>query len=153
MKKILSPAKRLAELVEQAAEALPQDGSLREISELVERAQTLASGVILAELALDAKKYELREITDDLLPCAMQEVGIDEFTTTSGKKIRLQTIYGGTVSQGKNESDEDHTKRRAEAFMWLSRHKHDGIIKSHVSLSLARGEAPLARRIVMDVID
>ena len=148
-----SRATRLAELAEQAAEALPQDDTLREISELVTRTVELGYVIDNLEATLSLRKRELHEITDDLIPCAMQEVGMDEFSMADGRKIKLQTVYGATIGQGKSESDEDHFWRRAKAFQWLSQNKHDGIIKSHVSLSLARGEALIAKQIINHVYE
>lgn len=148
-----SPATRITELAEQAAETLPQDDALRQISELVERTSELNSAIALAEVMLNAKKSELRLITEDLLPCAMQEVGMEEFTTTAGLTINLQTVYGATIGKGRNESDEDHAKRREDALRWLCRNQHDGIIKNKLSLSIPRGETGLARAIVQSVMD
>lgn len=142
-----SPATRITELAEQAAETLPQDDSLRQISELVERAHTLERAIENLEGILSEEKAALREITEDLLPCAMQEVGMEEFTTITGRKIHLQTVYGATIGKGRNESDEDHATRRAEAMFWLICNQHDGIIKSKLSLSLPRGDTHLAAKI------
>lgn len=151
MKKIPSPATRIAELAEQAAETLPQDDALRQISVLISRTIELECGIAMYEIALNARKRELSKITDDLLPCAMQEVGMDSFTTTTGFKVKLQTVYDGTIGKGRNESDEDHATRRAQALLWLSNNRHDGIIKNKLSLSLPRGESELALRIVQKV--
>ncbi|MEE8607494.1 MAG: hypothetical protein V3S55_07820 [Nitrospiraceae bacterium] len=148
-----SPATRISELAEQAAETLPQDDALRQISELVERAECAATDIALAEIALDAKKYELREIAEDLLPCAMQEVGIEEFTTTTGRKVRLQTVYSGTIGKGRNESNEDHATRRAEALYWLKHNLHDGIIKTKISVALPRGESGMANSIRVVILE
>ena len=139
-----SPATRISELAEQAAETLPQDDALRQISELVERVRRLDCFISENEAELTILKSELREITEDLLPCAMQEVGLDTFTTTTGRKVNLPTVYGATIGKGRNESDEDHAKRREEAFAWLVNNQHDGIIKSKISTSLSRGETQLA---------
>ena len=143
-----SPATRITELAEQAAETLPQDDALRQISELVGRARELEYDIVLAEATLAAKMYELSEITKDLLPCAMQEVGMEEFITTTGFKVNLQTVYSGTIGKGRNESDQDHATRRTAALNWLTLNRHDGIITNKMSLSLPRGESSLAKRIV-----
>jgi len=143
-----SPATRITELAEQAAEVLPQDDALRQISELVARTLELECAIAAREEAISSCKRDLRKITDDLLPCAMQEVGMEEFTTTSGQTIKLQTVYGGTIGKGRNESDEDHATRRTEALRWLTLNRHDGIITNKMSLSLPRGESTLANRIV-----
>lgn len=149
-----SPATRITELAEQAAaETIPQDDALRQISELVERAHTLERAIQNLEGILSEEKAALREITEDLLPCAMQEVGMEEFTMVDGRKVSLQTVYGGTIGKGRNESDEDHATRRKDAFQWLLRNRHDGIITNKISISLPRGELQTAINIRQLVLD
>lgn len=90
------------------------------------------------ELVVKDKNDRLRQYREQLMPQLMEDLGITEFVLSDGRKIILQEITSGAISEA--------TKR--EAMEWLRQHNHDGIIKNTVAVSLPRGDDEMAQRVI-----
>ena len=82
-----------------------QDDQLKSISELAERIAKLEETITLRENIVKNDKAELRKLTDEELPSAMQEIGMKKFETASGYKVDIKKIYTVSINFGKGEDE------------------------------------------------
>lgn len=114
------------------------DASLKGISSLARKAKTLASEISDLEAALKEKEGAYRKLTEETLPEAMAELGMQAFVMDDGSKIDIKPFYSASIPAA----------RKAEAFQWLRDHGMDDIIKNTVSVRFGRGEDELCTRLL-----
>jgi hypothetical protein len=77
----------------------------------------------------DAKEFA-RVLREETVPCAMQEMGLDELKLSTGQHISIrQEVYASIPVSCKDV-----------AFRWLSDHGFGGLIKIAVTTQFAKGE-------------
>lgn len=79
---------------------------------------------------------ELRALAEDVIPEAMERLGIEEFVTAAGHTLTVEKTLRASASK----------ERAAGVFGWLRDNGHRAIIKRKVSVTLAtdeRGDALL----------
>ena len=135
-------------ILEQAAQAeAPADGLLAGLSEMVARAGTLESEVDSLSEMLAQRSAKLRDLVENLIPAAMDEAGVAEFTTSDGLKVTVTKEITGSLGKGKDETEAAHAARVNAALSWLDANGHDGIVKVEIGVKLARGQREQADRI------
>jgi hypothetical protein len=112
-----------------------QDDQLKSISELAERIAKLEETITLRENIVKNDKAELRKLTDEELPSAMQEIGMKKFETASGYKVDIKKIYAPRIK----------VEDQPEAYQWLRNNGHGDIIKNTVSINFGKGEDETAQ--------
>lgn len=117
----------------EVAEAEPM--TLKRFMSLAEKARVLEQEIIDAGDLLSDKQDNLNKILRDLIPSAMKELGLQEFTLTDGSKIKVEEILHASLSE----------ERKPIAFAWLEERNFDGIIKTNVNSSFGKGETEKAK--------
>jgi hypothetical protein len=115
------------------AESLSGNG-LKSVAILAQKIRESEALVERAEAFLKKAKEELTGLTDELLPAAMEELGMKSFTLEDGAKVEVRQLYGASIP----------IARKAEAFEWLRGQGFDDIIKNSVTCTFGRGEDDLA---------
>lgn len=129
----------LTNIFEQDAEALKvEDTSLAGVAKLGKRAKELEKEITDLETTLKERKEHFRKLTEEVIPEALTELGMKNFTMEDGSFIDIKPFYSASVSEA----------RRAEAFQWLRDHGFDDIIKNTVSVQFGRGEDELCARLL-----
>ena len=135
-------------ILERAAQTEgPSDGLLAGLSEMVTRAGTLESEVENLSEMLAQRSAKLRDLVENLIPAAMDEAGVAEFTTSDGVKVSVAKEVTGSLGRGKDETEAAHAARVNAALRWLEENGHDGIVKVEIGVKLARGQRDTADRI------
>ena len=93
--------------------------------------------------ALKEAEKELREVSEERLPEAMEEVGMEKFLLSNGTWVRIETFYSGRI--GKSEKEQE------AAFTWLRENNHEDLIKNVVSVQFGRGEDDKADNLISDL--
>ena len=75
------------------------DGVARLANEVAELEHTLAE----QEQAIKETKAALHKITDEQLPEALEEMGIQKFTLTDGSEISVKPIYSASIPKDRRE--------------------------------------------------
>jgi|TARA_R110000868_G_scaffold118_6_gene1222 hypothetical protein len=112
-----------------SAEALSGDG-LKSVSILAQRIREAEKAIETAEAFLKTRKEEMQQLTDELLPAAMEELGMKSFVLEDGAKVEVRQLYGASIP----------VARKPEAFEWLREQGFDDIIKNSVTCIFGRGE-------------
>jgi hypothetical protein len=108
------------------------------VSRLAAEAANLEREISNAEQLLKGKKQALHKITDEQLPEALEEMGLQKFTLTDGAEISVKPIYAASIP----------VDRREEAFQWLRDHEFGDLVKNNVTVTFGRGEDETAKEFV-----
>lgn len=137
-------------LAEMAADAelmaIPDDKSLKTVSELAHQMVAKKAEVVDAEKALVTLKAEVADIEERQLPELMTSVGIAEFKLPDGSYISVGQEYYPNMP-GVNSEDPVQLERREKVFSWMRDNQHGDLIKREIALTFGRGEDDKATRV------
>ncbi|MFA7063759.1 MAG: hypothetical protein WC132_06450 [Methanomethylophilus sp.] len=105
-------------------------GELSQLSALAEQQAAAAAKVADLEAQLNKAREELRDIAERQVPELMDQIGIGEFKTTSGLKIKIDETIRASIPKAKAPL----------AFAWLKNNGHGSLIKRVVSVAFGKGE-------------
>lgn len=116
---------------------LDDDSTMTQLTKLA-RAQVQAEAAVEeAQRQLDIRKKELEDIAEQQLPDLMRSVGVEEFTTTEGRKISVKEKVRASIPIATQQ----------EAFEWLRDTGNAKMIKRNIGVQLAMGQDQLADEI------
>jgi hypothetical protein len=72
------------------AEGIPADADLRSVSDLADVQISLEDQIENTESALASLKKEYERVRSELLPAALREQGLTEFTLTNGSRVSVK---------------------------------------------------------------
>lgn len=86
----------------------------------------------LAELAKKSEevKAQIERLETDLIPAAMDKIGMADFRLTNGAKVVVQPITRASIPK----------PRQQEAFAWLRANNAGSLIKQEINLSFGKGQ-------------
>ena len=114
------------------------DNELSVVSNLANKQLQVGSELAELEGAVKAKKEELRLISEQELPDAMQAAGLNEIVLSSGEKISIGEFYSAHISKANQEV----------AYEWLVSNGHEGLIKNEVLMKFGRDESEIVEQTV-----
>ena len=103
---------------------------LKGVADLANRAAEAQRNIEETEEILNRQKKDLYKITDQMLPEALEALGLERYTLTDGSEISLHKIYSATIAKD----------RVAKAHAWLRDHGHGDLIKNTCSVAFGKGE-------------
>ena len=119
----------------------PASKNLGEIAEIASKIIDAQKNIDQIERQLKAKKQELRELQEIVLPDAMQESGITSFELSDGSKVKVKdftSVSLPTQSHIDRTKDEDQQsaliERRQSGLDWLIKNQGESIIKNTVKV-------------------
>ena len=108
------------------------------VARLAQEAAILEREIAEFEQFAKEKKQALHKITDEQLPEALEEMGLQKFTLTDGAEISVKPIYSASIPRD----------RKDEAFQWLRDHEFGDLVKNNVTVTFGRGEDTIAKDFV-----
>jgi hypothetical protein len=112
-------------------------GELSALSKLAEEQAQAEAHVADLEAQLAKATERLKDLSDRQVPELMDQIGIEEFRTSTGLFIKVKEDVRAYISQ----------ERSAEALAWLREHNHASLIKRTVSIQFGRGEDEVAETV------
>jgi hypothetical protein len=106
------------------------DGKLDAVSRLANEAANLENKIAELEVLRKETQSALHKITDERLPEALEEMGLQKFTLVDGSEIAIKPIYSASIP----------SSRKEEAFQWLRDHDFGDLVKNNVTVTFGRGE-------------
>ena len=94
-----------------------------------------------AEAEYKERMKRVRHYEEHLIPEAMREAGMAEFTTTSGYKVKIKSDVRASIPKA----------RESEAFRWLEGNGQGGLIKRTVEVAFAMGEDDKAQQLMEEL--
>jgi hypothetical protein len=119
---------------------VPDDAELYKIRLHAELLKELNESISMAENNLSELKKERDKIALELLPDAMQELGLKSFELSDGSKISVADVIYGSLPKD--------NARRLAAIAWLKANGGEGIIKDLIFISLDKGDIEIATKIL-----
>ena len=110
--------------------AMKKTANIQSLADQVERLQTLQREVDFAEEKLKQKKKNLEQISGELIPTLLSEMGLSSLKLADGSSVDVRQHYSATIS----------VANREKAYSWLRQNGLGDIIKNEISVSFGRGE-------------
>ncbi len=115
----------------------PTNEAFAKLDELVVDIVDAGAEVTKAEEELKEAQEKYRQLEQFTIPEYMDTLGLEEFTTTRGMRVVVETKIRASI--GKN---------KGPAFAWLIENGHDGIIKRTVVVAFNREQAEEAAELM-----
>lgn len=120
----------------------PADGqSLAELSRLAELQRLLENEAAQLEAQLEAKQQQLRVLTEETLPHAMDSVGMSEFRTQTGLRIKIADTVRASIPKD----------RAVEAVAWLDKHGYANLVKRRFDIQFNKEDEVWANKFAADL--
>jgi len=120
----------------------PTATQFERLNNLAQQLHGAELGVARAEEALAKAKERVVDISEHQLVELMEEMGLEDFTTSSGFKAKLGTKIFASIPKSK----------LTEALKWLDDHNEGGLIKTQLIAKFSRGKIHDARKLANDLI-
>ena len=106
------------------------DTKLDKVSRLCNEANGLQEDVDRLEDELKNFKKALHVVTDELLPHALEDLGLEKVVMKDGSEITIKDVYAASIPKD----------RKPEAFAWLREHGDGDLIKNNITCTFGKGE-------------
>lgn len=114
---------------------------LAQLAELANQQLVLETAVLEAEKALDAKREQLRLLAEKTLPELMDELGMEEFATRTGLRIKVAEVVRASIPKA----------RQNEAVAWLDDNGFANLVKRKFTVLFGKEEESWARKFAADL--
>ena len=112
--------------------------TIEEVSKLAERYEALTAQLAEQNAAVAQTEKLIRQMVEETIPEAMDDIGLQEITTSLGNKLVIENKVRANIS-----------KERAPAAMkWLRENGHGKLIKRVLSVAFAKGEDEEAQKLL-----
>jgi len=116
----------------------PGEAVFAQLNSLVDAQLAAEQSVADLEEQLKKAKGKVVGISEHDIPDLMEEMGLSEFRTVSGLRVKIkEAIYANT-------SPSKDPERHAAAMKWLEDHNHGGLIKRLISVGFNRDQEDAA---------
>ncbi len=113
------------------------------IIELAMKQNKLEQWVVLLEKKLKATKIDLRRISENALPEAMDEADVQEFVLKSGEKIAIKDNMYASLAK----------KNHPEIATWLREVEAESLIVHEVGVKFGRGKDNVAGALAGELLE
>lgn len=111
--------------------------ALKQVSELAGKYLVRKAKVEELEAALKEARKALDEIETDMLPSAMEQADVLNFTTPDGIQVAIKEDLNMSFNSG----------NKAKAFAWLRDHDKGDLIKNTIAVEFGKGQDKEAVRL------
>lgn len=110
------------------------EGALTELYSLLEALESLSAEVKAASKVLSDLEHSARILSEETIPAHMEELGLAEFHTLSGRKVKIRKKVFASTAQKKDP------QRHLEAMQWLVDNGHSGLITCNIGAKFSKGQ-------------
>ena len=111
-------------------DVLKKTFNVQSLADQVERLEKLQKEIESAEEQLKQKKKNLEQVSGEVIPTMMAEMGLSHLKLMDGSSVDVKPHYSATITQANKEA----------AFNWLRNNGLGDIIKNEISVSFGRNE-------------
>lgn len=126
---------------EDTQQTAPSDAAFQKIHDLVSQAIIAEREMIEADELAKTKRENHRRVIEELLPTAMDELGLEKFRTRDGLDIKIKKDLTCSLAADRKEA----------GFRWLEEKGHGSVIKREVVVSFAKGMENEATAVVQEL--
>jgi hypothetical protein len=114
---------------------------VKDLSKLCDEKINLDAKITEAKQLLKNLEDNEKQISQELIPEALQEAGVSSLTLKDGSKVEVRPKYAARIP----------IKHTDEAFNYLKSKGHDDIIKNEIIIRFGRGEEDKATALVKEL--
>jgi hypothetical protein len=114
---------------------------LSSLAKLAEEQIKAVSEVAEAEAQLSTAKEKLKDLAERQIPDLMDQVGLEDFKTSSGLIIEVNETIRAAIPK-------EHEHR---GIAWLKEHGHEALVKRVVSVAFGKGEDGKAQQLYLEM--
>lgn len=103
--------------------------TLDELSQLAQKLSESKKQLEKMELAVKEKKESIKKLEEELIPEALQSVGLTEVTLKSGAKVGYERVFFASISEENNPA----------AIKWLKDNGYAALVKTQVAMNFGAG--------------
>jgi hypothetical protein len=118
-----------------------ESDKLAQLAVLAQQQIDLEDAIAQDEKKLDAKREELRILAEKTLPELMDGLGMEEFSTRSGLRIKVAEAIRASIPKA----------RQKEAVDWLDDHGYENLVKREFNILFGKEEEAWANRFAADL--
>ena len=111
-------------------DVIDQTKNINSLATQVKRLKALEDEVKNDEELLKKKKKNLEQISGELIPTLLSEMGLSSLKLSDGSSVDVKPHYSASIS----------VSNREKAYSWLRQNGLGDIIKNKISVSFGRGE-------------
>lgn len=111
-------------------DSIPEDERLGRLANLCKTLQEIVTEIERTEDQLKSLEKLARDYSDHLIPQAMSEIGMNNFTLNDGTRVSSVPFYNVSINKENEE----------KAFYWLDQHGFGDLVKSQVVTNFGRTE-------------
>jgi hypothetical protein len=132
---------------------VPDSPSLQSVSKLAIEYGLLEADIKTLKEQIAVREARMNTIVKEAMPMAMEQAGVSSFTASNGRSIKIEEIVNGNIPAESTINKERDPARKAALIarrveaLGVVRSKWPGLIKTELSVSLAKGETEQALRI------
>lgn len=116
----------------------PDKKSLDRLKILARQQSGAETAVAEAEAALKKAQEKERDYKERLIPEVMEELGMEEFTTSDGFHIKIEKKIRTSLSK----------ENKPAGFAWLEKNGHGGLIKRQIGVAFNRDQQEAATKLL-----
>lgn len=120
---------------EQFRESTASNSDLSRLSQLADQLNAAELSVAKLDEQLNAARARVQDLAERQIPELMDQLGMESFKTRNGFKIDVKRTVRASVPEA----------RREEAWKWLDKNGHSGIIKRTVLVAFTREQEKEAK--------
>lgn len=105
-------------------------GDPKRLNEAVQKAQEMEELLASMELQLKEAKSDYQQLTQQLIPDLLDELGLGEYTTAEGLNVKCADFVMGSLPK----------ENRDGAITWLEDNGYEDIVNHTVSVRFKKGE-------------
>lgn len=130
-----------AELLQEKPQ--PTGNDLQNLSTLTRKQLDIEASIADHEGYITELKGELKELQERQIPDVMMQIGVEEYTLSTGEKVSVKEIVEGSIAKDK----------KPEAFTWLRQNEFGDLIKNTISIAFDKDQDALADKISKELIE
>ena len=130
MKEVIQMNELEQQMEQDQTDVIDQTKNINSLATQVKRLKALEDEVKNDEELLKKKKKNLEQISGELIPTLLSEMGLSSLKLSDGSSVDVKPHYTASIS----------VSNREKAYSWLRQNGLGDIIKNEISVSFGRGE-------------
>tara|TARA_R100001086_G_scaffold130838_1_gene67861 strand:+ start:332 stop:919 length:588 start_codon:yes stop_codon:yes gene_type:complete len=116
-----------------------QEDDLKSLTEMIDNMLKNEKAIEDTKSALKVLEQAQRQLSEVDIPTKMKEIGMKEFVTNKGDKIKIKSFYTGYIPTIKAcLKSQELAERRQKCIDYLSKDENSSLVKNELSISFSK---------------
>ena len=118
-----------------------QEDDLKSLTEMIDNMLKNEKAIEDTKSALKVLEQAQRQLSEVDIPTKMKEIGMKEFVTNKGDKIKIKSFYTGYIPTIKAcLKSQELAERRQKCIDYLSKDENSSLVKNELSISFSKNQ-------------